>query len=90
MESETVGTGPINTGNPAEITIGELAEHVVSMCNSSSEIVYKPLPKDDPVRRRPDITKATEKLNWQPKTPLEEGLTHTIAYFDELLSKEQE
>lgn len=78
-------TGPINIGNPEEFTIKELAEKIIDLTGSKSKIIYKPLPKDDPVRRKPDIRLAMEKLSWQPLTPLDEGLKKTITYFDELL-----
>ena len=78
--------GPINVGNPVESTIRELAELIVEMTGSRSRIVYRPLPSDDPVQRRPDITRARESLGWEPKVPLREGLTKTIAYFDQLLA----
>jgi UDP-glucuronate decarboxylase len=78
-------TGPINLGNPEERTMIELAREIVQLCNSKSEIVKEPLPKDDPARRRPDITLAGERLGWKPTTPLEVGLKRTIAYFDGLL-----
>jgi len=74
-------TGPINLGNPVESTILELAEKIITLAKSSSKLVYKPLPQDDPVRRKPDITKAKETLKWEPKVPLEEGLLRTIDYF---------
>ena len=80
-------TGPINLGNPVESTILELAERIVASCNSKSAIVRKPLPADDPRRRRPDISLARKTLGWEPKTPLAEGLTRTIEYFDGLLSQ---
>ncbi|MFZ5520296.1 MAG: UDP-glucuronic acid decarboxylase family protein [Pseudomonadota bacterium] len=79
-------TGPINIGNPGEFTVRELAEKVVELTGSSSQIVYQPLPADDPMQRCPDITKARELLGWQPTIALEEGLRRTIAYFDALLS----
>ena len=78
-------TGPINLGNPVENTILELAEHIIRLSKSSSKIVYKPLPQDDPTRRRPDISNARENLKWEPKTVLEDGLTRTIHYFCTLL-----
>lgn len=78
-------TGPVNLGNPNEITILHLAEKVIQMTGSKSKIVFKPLPQDDPIRRRPDITLAKSKLNWEPKVPLEEGLKTTIHYFKSLL-----
>ncbi|MCX5872394.1 MAG: SDR family oxidoreductase [Deltaproteobacteria bacterium] len=78
--------GPINLGNPHEVTIKELAETILRLIKgSNSEIVYRTLPKDDPTRRKPDISLAKETLKWQPKTPLEEGLKATIAYFEEEL-----
>jgi len=72
---------PTNVGNPHEVTIKEFAEKIISLTGSSSEIVYKELPKDDPTRRRPDITKAKTVLGWEPVVTLEEGLTKTIEYF---------
>jgi UDP-glucuronate decarboxylase len=77
-------TGPINLGNPDEFTILELAELIVELTNSNSEIVFEPLPQDDPVRRQPDISLAEEKLGWSPKIKLREGLVKTIEYFDKL------
>jgi UDP-glucuronate decarboxylase len=85
MAAPDTVTGPVNLGNPVENTILELAEKIISLSKSSSKIVYKPLPQDDPTRRKPDITQARETLKWEPKTPLEEGLTRTIHYFRELL-----
>ncbi|MBE0427342.1 MAG: SDR family oxidoreductase [Nitrospirae bacterium] len=79
-------TGPVNLGNPAEISILELAESVLKLTGSKSKIVFKPLPPDDPRKRQPDITLAKQKLNWQPVTPLEEGLKETIHYFRMLLN----
>jgi UDP-glucuronate decarboxylase len=73
--------GPVNVGNPGEFTIRELAEMVVEMTGSKSKLVEKPLPPDDPTRRRPDIALAKAKLGWEPKTPLREGLKATIAWF---------
>ena len=78
-------TGPVNIGNPGEFTILQLAELVMEITGSKSRIVRQPLPADDPKQRRPDITLAEKLLDWHPTTPLREGLTHTIAYFDELL-----
>ncbi len=88
MNSRPEITGPMNMGNPGEFTIRELAEKVVELCGSSSAITYEPLPADDPIRRRPDISLAKKELGWEPKTPLDEGLRKTIAYFDRLLSAE--
>ena len=82
-------TGPINLGNTGEITIRELADTVVRLIGSKSRIVHEELPKDDPRRRRPDITKATRILGWTPTTPLETGLHRTIDYFDRLLRAER-
>jgi len=79
-------TGPVNLGNPGEFEVRQLAEMVVDMTGSRSPIVYKPLPVDDPTRRRPDITRASQQLGWQPTVPLHEGLGKTIAYFDQKLS----
>ncbi len=78
-------TGPVNTGNPKEFTIIELAEKVLEMTNSSSKLIRTAARPDDPVRRRPDITLAKKRLGWDPKIKLEEGLRPTIEYFDELL-----
>jgi len=78
-------TGPINIGNPTEFTILELASQVIELIGSRSRIVHRPLPQDDPRQRRPDISKADELLGWSPRTPLNEGLKHTVSYFDELL-----
>ena len=77
--------GPINLGNPGEFTIRELAEQVVELTNSRSQITYQPAREDDPGRRRPNIQLAKEQLDWEPTVPLKEGLRHTIHYFDELL-----
>jgi len=77
--------GPVNIGNPCEFTIKQLAEKVISMTGSRSTIEYKPLPSDDPVKRRPDISLAKEKLGWSPKVNLEQGLAKTIAYFEDYL-----
>jgi UDP-glucuronate decarboxylase len=79
--------GPINLGNPEEVTILELAQKVMEITSSKSEFVFKPLPQDDPMRRQPDISLAQKKLNWSPQVSLEEGLTRTIHYFDTLLSE---
>jgi UDP-glucuronate decarboxylase len=87
MHSPAELTGPVNLGNPAERTIRELAEIVVDVTGSSSKLVHKPLPKDDPRRRRPDISTARKELGWEPSIPLEEGLKHTVAYFENLLQR---
>jgi UDP-glucuronate decarboxylase len=75
--------GPVNLGNPIEFTIKELAEKVIEMTGSSSKMVNRPLPSDDPTQRQPDISLAKEKLDWEPKVGLEEGLKKTIGYFDD-------
>ena len=80
-------TGPVNLGNSEEFTILQLAEKVIGMTGSKSEIIFKTLPQDDPQQRQPDIALAKEQLGWEPKVRLEEGLAHTIAYFDTLLRK---
>ncbi|MEY2632917.1 MAG: hypothetical protein RIR00_1571 [Pseudomonadota bacterium] len=87
MDTPDDFTGPVNLGNPGEFTIRELAEKVIQLTNSSSKLVSLPLPADDPKQRRPDITRAKEVLGWEPQVALDSGLRHTIAYFDELLSK---
>jgi UDP-glucuronate decarboxylase len=73
--------GPVNLGNPCEFTILQLAELVLAQTKSRAKIVYKPLPADDPTQRQPDIALAKERLQWQPRVPLEEGLARTIEYF---------
>lgn len=85
MDSPDDFNGPVNTGNPCEFTIKELAEKVISMTNSKSKMIYEPLPADDPTQRQPDITLAKEKLGWEPKVQLEEGLEKTIPYFLNIL-----
>jgi UDP-glucuronate decarboxylase len=82
--------GPVNLGNPAEMAIAELAEKIIELTNSSSEVVLRPLPADDPRQRCPDISRAKQILHWAPTVPLNEGLTKTIAYFDKLLSSAAE
>jgi UDP-glucuronate decarboxylase len=86
MDSPDDFTGPINIGNPVEFRIMELAEKVIKLTNSKSKLVYKKLPDDDPIQRQPDITLAKEKLGWEPKIHLEEGLIMTIHYFENLLN----
>lgn len=81
MESPDEVTGPINLGNPNEFTIRELAEKVIAMTGSNSELTLHPLPSDDPRQRQPNISKARELLDWQPSIQLSEGLQHTIKYF---------
>jgi UDP-glucuronate decarboxylase len=80
-------TGPINIGNPSEFTIRQLAELVVELTGSRSKLIYQKLPSDDPKQRKPDIAKARATLGWEPTIPLHEGLTKTIAYFDEMQRK---
>lgn len=87
MATEDDFTGPVNTGNPGEFTIKELAEMVVELTGSSSELIYKPLPSDDPTQRCPDITLAKEKMGWEPTIRLRDGLEKTIAYFDGFLRR---
>ena len=85
MNSREDLTGPINLGNPAEFTILQLAQKVIDLSGSKARIVHEPLPLDDPRQRKPDITIAQKELNWTPQIQLEEGLSRTIAYFEELL-----
>jgi UDP-glucuronate decarboxylase len=85
MDSSDEITGPFNLGNPNEFTILELAKKIIDITGSSSKIIAKPLPIDDPKQRQPNISLAKEKLNWQPQVELEEGLKPTIAYFDMFL-----
>lgn len=85
MKTEPDFKGPVNLGNPEEITIRELAEKVISLCASKSRIIYKPMPEDDPLKRKPDILLAKARLKWQPKVNLEEGLNKTITYFKTIL-----
>lgn len=89
METPADFTGPVNLGNPGEFTIRELAEMVVDLTGSSSQLIYKPLPSDDPKQRQPNIQLAQEKLNWSPRIQLEDGLTKTVEYFDSLLKSNQ-
>ena len=86
MRSPDDFVGPVNVGNPTEFTIEELARKVIDLTGSRSQIVREPLPQDDPTQRQPDIGLARAKLGWEPKVQLDEGLRHSIAYFDELLS----
>ena len=88
MGSSEDVTGPINLGNPAECTMLELAQLIIDLTGSRSAICFRPLPIDDPRQRQPDITRAKTVLNWEPRTPLREGLAKTIAYFNELLSSD--
>lgn len=88
METDETVTGPINLGNPVEFSIKELAELVIDLTGSTAKVEYHPLPSDDPRQRQPDIAKAQALLGWKPSIPLKEGLTKTIAYFDELLARQ--
>jgi len=81
MDSSDDITGPVNLGNPREFTIRELAETIIRLTGSSSGLVFKPLPQDDPRQRQPDISLARKQLQWEPQIPLEQGLTQTIEYF---------
>jgi UDP-glucuronate decarboxylase len=85
MNSRDSFTGPVNIGNPGEFTIRELAEKVIQLTNSSSKIIYQPLPSDDPMQRKPDITLAQKELGWEPKVQLEEGLIKTIEFFKSVI-----
>lgn len=88
MKTEDLFTGPINLGNPDEYTIKELAQKIITLTNSKSKIIFKPLPQDDPKKRKPDISLAKVNLNWQPNIKLDEGLNKTIAYFQKINKKE--
>ena len=90
MDTPDEVSGPVNVGNPGEFTILQLAELVIELTDSKSRIVRLPLPSDDPKQRRPDIALAEKLLGWRPVTPLREGLTRTIVYFDELLKSDPE
>jgi UDP-glucuronate decarboxylase len=86
MDSEAGFFGPVNVGNPGEFTMLELAEKVLKLTGSTSRLVHRPLPQDDPRQRKPDISLAREKLDWQPTVALEDGLKETIAYFRKVLA----
>jgi UDP-glucuronate decarboxylase len=86
MASPVELTGPVNVGNPVEFTMLELAQEVIALTGSTSEIVFRPLPEDDPKQRQPDISLARSELGWEPKVALREGLTETISYFRRALS----
>ena len=85
MASDKDVTGPVNLGNPVEFTMIELAEPVIRLTRSSSKLVHMALPADDPKQRRPDISLAKAKLDWEPKVPLEEGLKQTVDYFRQMV-----
>jgi len=88
MKKDDKFPGPLNLGNPAEVSIRELAETIVRMTGSKSEIVSKPLPHDDPERRKPDSSVAQQHIGWAPVTDLAKGLAHTIDYFSHRLTRE--
>ena len=88
MDTGNDVVGPINLGNPTEFTIRQLAELIIEISGSSSKIVCLPLPTDDPKQRKPDISKATDVLDWRPTVKLQDGLTRTLGYFDQLLKDE--
>ena len=87
MESDIDGTEPVNLGNPNELTVGELADHVIAMTATKGRLVHRPLPQDDPRRRRPDIARAQAQLGWSPQVSLAEGLKKTCAWFAEELER---
>ncbi len=87
MNSDDEVTGPINLGNPREFTMLQLAQLVIDFTGSRSQLVFRPLPQDDPRQRQPDISKAKQCLDWQPHMQLEEGLRRTVTYFDSILNK---
>lgn len=87
METEAGVTGPINLGNPGEFTIKQLAEQIIDLTGSTSALVNKPLPQDDPKQRQPDISLAKQQLDWEPTIALRDGLTKTISYFDGVLAQ---
>ena len=89
MNSRENFVRPLNLGNPAEFTILELAKKIIKLTDSKSNIIYKPLPEDDPKRRKPNIELAKKELKWEPKIQLDEGLKKTINYFERLLSNEK-
>jgi UDP-glucuronate decarboxylase len=86
MDTDADVTGPMNLGNPNEFTIKALAENVIKLTGSKSKLIYQPLPQDDPRQRQPNIGQAKKVLDWSPSVELTEGLTHSIGYFDRLLS----
>ena len=86
MMNQQVIVGPVNTGNPNEFTILELAEKVIELTGSKSKVIFSDLPVDDPLQRKPDGKLAKEKLNWEPRVQLEKGLEKTITYFKSLIS----
>ena len=89
MDTPADFTGPVNLGNPTEFTILELAKLILQLTDARSDLVYLPLPQDDPQQRRPDISLAATQLGWQPRVALEQGLKPTIGYFIERLADDQ-
>ena len=89
MQTDTEITGPVNIGNPKEFSILELAQKIIALVGSDSELEFKPLPQDDPIQRRPDISKAAKLLDWDPQIDLDQGLVKTISYFEDLLKKSE-
>jgi len=89
METDDSFTGPVNLGNPVEISIHDIASKIIELTDSSSEVSYLPLPQDDPMQRRPDISLARSVLDWEPTTDLDDGLRRTIKYFNAQLSNPQ-
>jgi UDP-glucuronate decarboxylase len=85
MQTPDSFTGPVNLGNPGEFTIKQLALRILELTGSKSDLIFEPLPADDPKQRRPDITLAKSVLNWQPNVQLDAGLRSTITYFSDLL-----
>ena len=90
MDSRDGFTGPVNLGNPGEFTMKQLADKIVELTGSKSKIVYMPLPSDDPVKRRPDISLAQKELGWEPEIMLEEGLKRTIKYFEQFVNQTEQ
>jgi len=86
MATEEGFPGPVNLGNPGEFTIRQLAEKVIDLTGSKSQLAFRPLPADDPLQRQPDIWLAQEKVGWEPKVPLDQGLRRTIEYLDRMLA----
>jgi nucleoside-diphosphate-sugar epimerase len=87
METEGLAGEVVNLGNPVEYTMLQFAEEILRITGSKSELIFHPLPQDDPTRRRPDISKARRLLNWEPEIPLAEGLVPTLAYFEQILAE---
>jgi UDP-glucuronate decarboxylase len=88
MHASPVRSGPVNLGNPAEVTIRQLAEIVIELAGSKSEIRFVARPPDDPMRRQPDVARARDELDWAPKVSLRTGLEKTLAHLDELLRQD--